>query len=492
MVSGQTHTTDMPLRHRPRVETEGQPARAAAERPVRAPAAPAPARPRGPSPTAVAAAKAATGVFGGVRSAWQKLGGAVSRLVARAIPGQPAEGLQISPSSMLFIALAVPLVVVAVAATVYFQRGRGEQFQAYLRTAQQFAEQAVAQQDLGLQREDWNQTLYWLDKAAPYGQSAEGDDLRQKARTGLDSMDGILRLNYLPAGNPMPEGTRIGRMVATINDVYMLDSSSGSVFRLYRTGQDYELDLQFKCGPGKAGTAQIGPLLDIAALPPNNDFKATLIGIDAGGNLEYCAPGVAGFSSTMLVAPDANWGKISRMVLFQDVLYVMDPQVNAVYRYFGDKGSAFTSGPRLYFENQVPTMTDVVDIAVDQEYLYLLHEDGSMTTCSDAGFTTECSDPAPYGDARQGRMSEPLRFDDAKFLKLQSTQPPDPSLYVLDTEANSVYQFSLRKLNLQRQFRPLVEQDYPLPDQPATGFVVTPNRKVLLAFGNQAFFAALP
>jgi len=486
---------DLPLRQRPvRSQMEDQPQRPVIQRPAPTPVKPvtAPARPQGPSPAAVAAAKAATGVFGGVRGAWKKFGGAVSRLVARAIPGQPAEGLQISPASMLFIALAVPLVVVAVAATVYFQRGRGEQYQAYLHTAQQFAEQAAAQQDLGLQREDWNQTLYWLDKAGGYGQSADGDNLRQKARTGLDGMDGIVRLNYLPAGNPMPEGTNISRMVATINDVYMLDSTTGSVFRLFRTGSGYELDLQFKCGPGKAGTAQIGPLLDIAALPPNNDFKATLIGIDAGGNLEYCAPGVAGFSSTMLVAPDANWGKISRMVLFQDVLYVMDPQVNAIYRYYGDKGSAFTSGPRLYFENQVPTMTDVVDIAVDQEYLYLLHEDGSMTTCSDAGFTTECSDPAPYGDARQGRMSEPLRFDDAKFLRLQSTQPPDPSLYVLDTEADSVYQFSLRKLNLQRQFRPLVEQDYPLPDQPPTGFVVTPNRKVLLAFGKQAFYASLP
>jgi hypothetical protein len=261
---------------------------------------------------------------------------------------------------------------------------------------------------------------------------------------------------------------------------------------LFRTGQGYELDLQFKCGPGKAGTALIGPLLDIAALPPNNDFKATVLGIDAGGNLEYCAPGVAGFSSTQLMAPDANWGKINRMVLYQDVLYVMDPMVNAVYRFFGDQGSAFTTAPRLYFENQVPTMGDVIDMAVDQEYLYLLHEDGSMTTCSDAGFSTVCSDPAPYGDSRQGRMTEPLRFDDARFLRLQATQPPDPSLYVLDQEADSIYQFSLRRLNLQRQYRPVLNPDYPLPERQVTGFAMTPNRKVLLAFGNQAFYASLP
>jgi hypothetical protein len=305
-------------------------------------------------------------------------------------------------------------------------------------------------------------------------------------------MEGITRLNYLPAGDPMPEGTHITRMVASVNDVYMLDTTTGSVFRLYRTGQGYELDLQFKCGPGKAGAVQIGPLLDIVALPPNNDFQATVMGIDAGGNLEYCSPGVSGFSSTMLVPPDNNWGEIKRMVLYQDVLYVMDPLVNAVYRYYGDRGSAFTGGPRYYFENQVPKMSDVIDMAVDQETLYLLHEDGSMTTCTDASFTTQCSDPATYGDPRQGRPSDPVTFEDAKFLLLQSTQPPDPSLYILDEVADAVYQFSLRKLNLQRQYQPMVDQDYPLPESPVTGFTLTPNRKMMLAFGNQAFYASLP
>jgi hypothetical protein len=139
----------------------------------------------------------------------------------------------------------------------------------------------------------------------------------------------------------------------------------------------------------------------------------------------------------------------------------------------------------------IPTLTDVIDIAVDQEFLYMLHEDGSMTTCTDAGFSTECADPAPYGDARSGRMSEPLRFDDARFIRLQTTQPPDPSLYVLDQAAASIYHFSLRKLNLQRQYRAQVEQDYPLPAEPATAFAVTPNRRVMLAFGDQVF-AALP
>ncbi len=464
---------------------------------VRRPAAaPVQARPRpqGPSAATVAAAKAASGVFGGLRKGWNTFSGALSRLAARTLPGRPAEGgLNLSPSTMLFIALAVPLAVVAVAATVYFQRGRGEQYQAFLRTARQFADQAAAQQDISLQREDWNQALYWLDKAGSYGRSAEGDQVRQQVQAALDGLDGIQRLNYQPiATGGLPEGANIIRMVATINDVYLLDSTSGSVFRLYRTGQGYEYDPAFKCGPGTAGSATVGKLIDIAPLSPNNEYQSTVMGIDAAGHLAYCAPSLSGPTYVTLVPPDSLWGAIKQMVIYSDVLYVLDPQTNAVYRYPGENGPAFNGGPRFYFGNLVPTLTDVVDFAVDQEFLYLLHADGSMTTCTDAGAATECTDPAPYGDSRPGRDPAPLRFEDAGFIRMQTTQPPDPSLYILDKEAASIYHFSLRKLNLQRQYRAVVGADYPLPARPATAFVVTPNRRALLAFNDQVFFAPLP
>lgn len=443
-------------------------------------------------PAWVTAASRLAGAMAWVRARFAWLRGQASKLAARVLPDQPAAGLHLSPSTMLFIALAVPLMVTAVAATVYFQRGRGEQYRAYLRTAAQFAEQAAAAGDETLRREDWNQTLAWLDKAAGYGHSEEADQLRRQAQHALDEMEGIVRLHYLPAGSPLPEGVVVTRMVATIGDVYLLDGQMGQVYRLFRTSQGYELDPRFTCGPGKAGAVIIGPLLDIAPLPPVNEFKATLAGMDAGGNLVFCAPGVSGFSSMTLIPPDINWGAISRMTIFQDTLYVLDAKVNAVYRYFRSDGMLFASPPRLYFDNQIPHMADVIDMAVDQEYLYLLHQDGSMTTCSASGFTTECTDPAPYGDSRHGRVPDPLTFEDARFIRMQTTQPPDPSLYILDERESSIYHFSLRKLNLQRQYRPEIEPEYPLPSKAATAFVITPNRRALLAFGNRVFYAPLP
>ncbi|MBI4926527.1 MAG: hypothetical protein HY835_02100, partial [Anaerolineae bacterium] len=416
------------------------------------------------------AARAGSQVMGGMRTGWGRITDAGSKLVARALPGKPTDGgLNLSPSTMLFIALVVPLVVVSIAVVVYFQRGRGEQYQVYFSTARRYAEQAAAQQDVVLKREDWTQSLAWMQKANEYGGSEEGDALMAQAQASLDELDQIKRLAYQPiAIGELPQDVVVTRIVSTLNDAYLLDSTQGRVFRLYRTGGGFELDPSFNCGPGKAGAAIIGPLLDIVPLPPNNDFRATVMGVDAGGNLVYCAPNVTGFSSTMLIPPDAGWGEIKRMVIYQDELYMLDPAGNAVYRYYGSGGANFSDSPRLFFDTRIPTMLDVIDIAADQEFIYLLHEDGSMTTCTDSGFNVECTEPAPFGDTRAGRPEAPIRFEDANFVRLQATQPPDPSLYILDSDNAAVYHFSLRKLNLQQQYRAPYDLDYPLPDTRAT------------------------
>lgn len=448
--------------------------------------------PRAPSQAALGAARAASGGLAFLKKILGSLGQALSKLVARAIPGQPEGGLNLSPQTMLFIALAVPVVVVAIASTVYFQRGRGQQHESYFHTAQQFAEQAAGQKDLALQRGDWEQTLFWLDKADSYGTTAEASQLRSKAQSALDGYDRIVRLAYRPALDVrLASDVNITRIAATPNDLYLLDASQGRVLRLYSNGQNYEEDKQFSCGPGKAGSAIIGPLVDIAVLPPNNDSKATVMGIDGNGNLLYCIPNSQVVDSRVLPPPDAHWGKITHMVLFQNTLYVLDPQTNAVYTFQGDGGPNFGTPPHLYFDNQIPHMSDVIDLAADQEFLYLLHADGTMTTCSSSGFATECADPAPYGDDRLGRPNAPKTLEDTKFLLLQATTPPDPSLYVLDKRANAIYHFSLRKLNFQRQYRSVLHADFPLPDRAPSAFTITPNRRVVQAFGNQVFFSPL-
>jgi hypothetical protein len=211
------------------------------------------------------------------------------------------------------------------------------------------------------------------------------------------------------------------------------------------------------------------------------------------GNLVYCSASREGFDSRPLTLPDTGWGGVTGITLYGEQLYVLDPKTNAVYYYDGS-GGVFDGPPRLYFGEKIPKMDDVVDIAVDQEFLYLLHADGQMTICEGGGYSlaeTECND-TPYGDSRPGHEPSPLRFDGAAFTQIQTTQPPDPSLFALDEANRSVYHLSLRRLNLQRQYLEQTVTDFPLPDSGPTAFAVSPNRRVLLAFDSQVYFAILP
>jgi hypothetical protein len=117
-----------------------------------------------------------------------------------------------------------------------------------------------------------------------------------------------------------------------------------------------------------------------------------------------------------------------------------------------------------------------------------------MVTCIASSFevtSSRCQDPAPYGDLRPGRESDVLAFEEAVFTQMQSTQPPDPSLFILDVNANAIYHFSLR-LNLLRQLRLSSREDDTLPDGAPTAFTVTPDRILLVAYDNQVFFTQLP
>jgi hypothetical protein len=397
---------------------------------------------------------------------------------------------------MLVIAIFIPLLVVAVALVVYFRTGRTEEYQRLYNEAQVYAQQAAQIQDPIAQRNTWEMALQRVREAEKFKQTEESAALRKVALDSWDQLQGFVRLNYRTAVRGGFGSTiNITRIVATLNDVYLLDSTAGQILHLERLTTDgYQVNPSFVCGPGQAGESIIGQLIDLAALPINNDMHASIMGIDAGGNLVYCSPNKDSFDSRPLALPDMGWGKIAAMATYGDQLFVLDPASNAVYYYDGQNG-IYDTPPRLYFDNDIPHMADVIDMAVDQEYLYLLHASGQMTVCESSGFAfsgTKCTDPTPYGDLRAGYEPSPLAFAGSQLMQIQTTQPPDPSIFALDTINRSIYHLSLRRLNLQRQYLPALDSDFPLPNSAPSAFAITPNRRAILAFGNQVFFASLP
>lgn len=393
--------------------------------------------------------------------------------------------LSVSPAVMIFLAIAIPLTLSVIGAVIFVQRGRSQQALIYYNQAYQAAEYAQTLTEPAEQRAAWQAVLSLLDKAESYAVTQDSKALRAQAQDTLDGLDWVERLDFKQAilGGLGGE-IQISRLVATETELYILNAAKGNVLRTLLTGRGYELDPNFRCGPS-LGPTIVGPLIDIVALPPGAVENAVILGMDASGALLYCIPGKQPLTA-VLTPPSMNFGEPKGFVLDRGDLYVLDPDANAVWIY---RNMDFAQQPRFFFGDEVPPMQDVVDLAVNGDDLFLLHADGHITKCvysSLTGAPTRCEDPYPFTDLRPGRQGGNV-IPDALFNQIYFSPPPEPSLYLLDPSNQAIYYLSMR-LNLQRQYRPLVQ----LAGGQATAFAVSPTRLIFIATGNQVYYAALP
>lgn len=435
-------------------------------------------------------------ISGSTDSSSTSIGRAISNGFLKAISGLaaflqgilPDSGIfTLPPSTMAFIAIAVPLTIVAVAAVVYFQRGRVAQFDLYYSQAQESAQVALSETEPQDQRLAWETTLTHLDNAELYQSTDDSQELRQQAQEVVDNLDVIERLDFRPAiVGQLPETAQITRLIVNDDELYMLNATDGVVERAILTDEGYRLDTTFQCGPGPYGGYIVGSIIDIAPMPLGNDFKATILGIDANGNLLRCIPGDTPLASPM-EPPDINWGTPVGITVDSNDLYILDPQTNAVWIY---RGMDVSQSPRLFFDEQIPPMQDVIDMEVNQNDLYLLHEDGHLTTCvynALATSPTRCEVPAIYTDPRPGRQSGPF-IEGAFFSEIFYSPPPEPTIYLLDPNSQAIYLFSVR-LTFDRQHR----AQEPLAEGPASAFTVDrSSHTVFLAIGDEVYYALLP
>lgn len=396
----------------------------------------------------------------------------------------------------LLLAIAVPIVVVIIAASVYINQGRSQQFNYYLDEGRKYAEAAeLVSEDPVMHSFNLQAALMYLQKANQYGVTEEATGLLTTVQAQLDQLQGVVRLTMNPLETNQKLGSvNITQMVATNTDLYALDSNSGKALHFDLLGEEFIHDEGFDCGPNPNNPLNsIGKLVDIIGLPTGNSFGATLFGIDAYGNVEFCIPEESGVVSS-LIAPDAGWQEIKAISMFQNYLYVLDPGNNGVFMYYG-RGILFEDKPVLFFDNVIPEMKSAVDIEVYADELYVLRSSGEMVECTYSYMKdyklTECTDPAPYRDTRAGQDPETVTFSDSQFIQMRMTPAPDSSLYLLDAHGNGIYHFSLLR-NLQKILQPGFSDPEYAPKKPVTSVAFSPGRTIFLAFGNQIFTATMP
>ena len=431
-------------------------------------------------------------------------------MLKRMLPGSPDDGSPVMQgSTMAFIAIIIPLTMVAIAVTVYFNYGRASQYDENYKQAINEAVGAIGQSDSAIVRRAWESALFYLDRAEGYQVTQESYKLRQQAQSALDAMDQVIRLDFRPAIiGGLAKTIQVGRMAASETDLYMLNVPLGNVMRASMTSQGYEVDGNFICGPGNYASMnedssvsfEVGSILDLVALPRINEFGATVMAMDATGTLLFCSPNTEP-RAWKLEEPDIRWKNlVGFSIATQDFsMYVLDPAGNAVW-VFGLDDGFYSQTPDLFFSGGfVPqNLNQTVDISISRTDIYLLYNDGHVTHCTPGLVDSEdnvvipirCNDPETMTDTRSGYQSGVV-LSDAEFTEFTFISSSDPSLYMLAPATAAIYRFSPRPetLFLQNQFRAAVDQDKTLFTSPISAMAISPNRHIFLSAGSQIYFA---
>jgi hypothetical protein len=262
---------------------------------------------------------------------------------------------------------------------------------------------------------------------------------------------------------------------------------------VWSTGRGFEIDGEFECLREAGPEAELGSLVDIAIVPePSALGVESLIGIDDAGLMIYCAPDKIP-TTAELTPPELGWGSIQTFDVYNNRLYVLDSERNAVFTY--DATNGFVSGnPSNYFVSLVPDLSGVIDIVGSQDGLLLLFADGHLNLCNqvaetdptaDNNLRTEC-ETLQFRDERVGHEEEAFRqIPNALPIQVFFSPPPEPSLYFQDALSGGLYQYSMRMI-YQTKFLPLES----FSDE-VTGFAIGPPNHVYIAAGNQIYHAKL-
>jgi hypothetical protein len=414
-------------------------------------------------------------------------------LIAKWSP-EAREGVpKLSKGTLIFIAVAVPLIVAAIAVGIYVARGRTLQYNYYLSQAVTASQQALTAEDSLNSREGWTQVLTLLDQAESYRSTDEITALREQAQDALDTLDGAVRLEYHPAiVGSLSSEINITQIISFGTDLYLFDSAGGRVIHAERASQGYEVDSDFVCAAGNFNGGAVDKLVDMTQLPINNPYNAHILASDVLGNVIYCAPSEDPIVQS-LPGLSGTEGKVSHIVFESGYLYILNSAANTV-QVFESTNGQFLEAPTDFFEGseagEKPDMSQIQDLDVNGQELYLLREDGMLVDCVSSGLSSDpviCENPVTYMDGRTGKEDQPVVMPDGIYNSILYMDPPDPSIYILETKNADIYQFSLR-FKLYKRLRPDMGA-YEVESPTATAFTIGIDRIAFLAFGHQVFYA---
>lgn len=418
--------------------------------------------------------------------------GWLAALMARLRPPREREEEPVNRPLAASIAIIIPVVVVLIVTSVYFQRGRIRRMaEIKVEMGQSLAEADAAGDDQNLARQYYAAVLQLALEADGLNPSDdEVDRLAQQAQDALDRADNVTRLAARPfyAFNETTQLTAVALREGFNGGIYTLDGANSNVY-WHDTDETYlnpmvTVPEQILFRGQAVGSHVVDSVVDIMWRPRGLSVSREGLAMldSAGALMTYYSdfgdtrPVPLGFSS--------EWQFPTEITSFDERLYILDNGSGVIWKYFPD-GEGFISRD----DERTLVLTDGADLAHAKD-LAIYSEDGSLVLVYDDGRIR-------YYDTRSGRVL----WDEFSLLQSGFLQPfvsptavklvgpgANASIFVADPGSGRIVEISRGGLVL-AQFRATDENGRELFANITDFAVAKSPLRIFVTAGNTLFVA---
>ncbi len=374
------------------------------------------------------AGRMALGLSGGL----DRINGLLERLTP-----QPVEGQRrwLTATRLTGIVVLLPVAVVVLVVGMAVLNSDETEFEMCLRQAMDTADFArdINPNDINGVLSAWNAVLIQAEQC----DNLRADDPTVVAliREGQDIIDRLSSVSRREGGviETFPNASLTQVLLQGL-DLYMLDDQNEYVYRVTLTNDGRGVIPNtrqplpaMRLGAG-VGEFVVGDLIDISWSEESN----SVIALDRNGVLIACSPQFLTRCDAQGLLGSETWSNPIAITMWQERIYVLDPDANQVWRY-EPSGGTYANAPTEYFSGDArPDIRATIDFTIDADgAVFLLYAQGTISK-----FISGEQQTFSYAGFPDGQL---LTSADAFYL---DDNPISQRMYIASRASRTVFEVS--------------------------------------------------